>query len=63
MNTFFEKKIVCGASPGSAGCFKNATQIPKARHPNFFRIFRFLLILWILGIFLEFLGFFYCQEK
>jgi hypothetical protein len=22
-----------GASPGSAGCFKNATQTPNARHP------------------------------
>jgi hypothetical protein len=26
--------FVCGTSPGSAGFFLNATQIPKAGHPK-----------------------------
>jgi hypothetical protein len=31
---FLEKKIVCGASQGSAGCFKKATETPNAGHDD-----------------------------
>jgi hypothetical protein len=36
LGRFFEtakKKFVLDASPGSAGCFKKATETPNAGHP------------------------------